>query len=62
VVAKDSLEILERHVAAKKEKCVRRPEGDTDYIEVHEDMQSVPALTDEEVILIAEEAKNIEAH
>jgi len=62
VVAKDSLEILERHVSAKKEKCVRRPEGDTDYIEVPEDMQSVPALTDEEVILIAEEAKNIEAH
>jgi pyruvate,water dikinase len=62
VVDKDSLEILERHVAAKKEKCVRRPEGDTDYIEVPEDMQSVPALTDEEVILIAEEAKNIEAH
>ncbi len=62
VVVKDSLEILERHVAIKKEKCVRRPEGDTDYIEVPEDLQSVPALTDEEVILIAEEAKNIEAH
>ncbi len=62
VVAKDSLEILERHVAIKKEKCVRRPEGDTDYIEVPEDLHSVPALTDEEVILIAEEAKNIEAH
>lgn len=62
LVAKDSLEILERHVAMKKEKCVRRPEGDTDYVEVPEDLQSVPALTDEEVILIAEEAKNIEAH
>jgi pyruvate,water dikinase len=62
VVDKDSLEILERHVAVKKEKCVRRPEGDTDYIEVPDDLQSVPALTDEEVILIAEEAKNIEAH
>ncbi len=62
VIAKDSLEILERHVALKKEKCVRRQEGETDYVEVPEDMQSVPALTDEEVILITEEAKNIEAH
>ncbi len=62
VVAKDSLEILERHVAVKKEKCVRRPEGDTDYVEVPEDLQAVPALTDDEVIRLTEEAKNIEAH
>ena len=62
IVAKDSLEILERHVAVKKEKCVRRPEGDTEYVKVPEDLQAVPALTDEEVILITEESKNIEAH
>ncbi|MFP3870473.1 MAG: PEP/pyruvate-binding domain-containing protein, partial [Syntrophobacteria bacterium] len=29
VIAKDSLEILERHVAEKKEKCVHGPEGVT---------------------------------
>ncbi|MGD8371611.1 MAG: phosphoenolpyruvate synthase [Syntrophobacterales bacterium] len=62
VIAKDSLEIIERHVAVKKEKCVRRPEGDTDYVDVPEDLQGVPALTDEEVIRLTEEAKNIEAH
>ncbi|UCG13794.1 MAG: phosphoenolpyruvate synthase [Deltaproteobacteria bacterium] len=61
-IGKDSLEILERHVAVKKEMCVRRPEGDTTYVEVPEDLQSVPALNDDEIIRITEEAKNIESH
>jgi pyruvate,water dikinase len=62
VIAKDSLEILERHVAVKKEKCVRRPEGDTTYVAVPEDLQAVPAASDEEIIRLTEEAKRIEAH
>ena len=62
MVAKDSLEIIERFVAAKKEKCVRRPEGDTTYVPVPEDLQAVPAVTDEEIIRLTEEAKRIERH
>ncbi|MBW2072494.1 MAG: phosphoenolpyruvate synthase [Deltaproteobacteria bacterium] len=62
VVAKDSLEILERHVAEKKEKCVRSPEGKTVFVPVPDNLQNVPAITDEEVIRLTEEAKNIEAH
>jgi pyruvate,water dikinase len=61
-IDKDSLEILERHVAVKKEQCVLRPEGETEYVEVPEDLQAVPALTDEEIIRITEEAKDIETH
>ncbi len=62
VIAKDSLEILERHVAVKKEKCVRGDEGDTTYVPVPEDLQAVPAVSDEEIIRLTEEAKRIEAH
>jgi pyruvate,water dikinase len=62
VISKDSLEIMERHVAAKKEKCVLRPQGETAYIAVPEDLQRVPAITDEEIIRLTEAAKNIEAH
>jgi pyruvate,water dikinase len=62
VIAKDSLEILERHVAEKKEKCVHGPEGLTEYVPVSEDLRRVPALTDEEIIRLTEEAKEIESH
>ncbi|MFP3870151.1 MAG: phosphoenolpyruvate synthase, partial [Syntrophobacteria bacterium] len=38
------------------------PEGVTQYVPVQEDLRQVPALTDEEIIRLTEEAKNIEAH
>jgi pyruvate,water dikinase len=59
VVDKESLEIGARHVG-KKSKCVVYTENGADWADVPENMQSMPCISDEEIIEISKVAKSVE--
>ena len=59
VVDKESLEIGTRHVG-KKLKCVVYTENGADWADVPENMQSMPCISDEEIIEISKVAKSVE--
>ena len=59
VVDKESLEIATRHVG-KKSKCVVYTENGADWADVPENMQSMPCISDEEIIEISKVAKSVE--
>lgn len=63
VVDKNTLEILEKHVASKKVEYVRDPKtGKTVHVEVPKERQDAPALSDEEIKTLARYALQIEKH
>jgi pyruvate,water dikinase len=59
VVNKESLEITSRHVG-NKVKCVVYTENGADWADVTEDMQSMPCISDEEIIEISKVARSVE--
>jgi len=59
VVDKESLKIANRHVGAKS-KCVVYTEQGADWVDVTADMQSMPCISDEEIIEISRVAKSTE--
>jgi len=59
VVDKKSLEIATRHVG-NKVKCVVYTENGADWADVPENMQSMPCISDEEIIEISKVAKSVE--
>ncbi|MCW4008494.1 MAG: phosphoenolpyruvate synthase [Candidatus Bathyarchaeota archaeon] len=63
VVDKNTLKIRERRIARKTVQYVRDPEtGKTVHLDVPEKKQKEPCISDEEVIKLAEIAKQIEKH
>jgi pyruvate,water dikinase len=63
VVDKNTMQIIEKRIAKKTVEYVRDPEtGKTIHAEVDPERQNIPCLTDEEVIKLAEIAKQIEEH
>lgn len=63
IVDKATLTIKERRMAKKTIQYVRDPQtGKTVHLDVPEDKQKTPCVTDEEVLKLAEIAKRIEAH
>jgi pyruvate,water dikinase len=63
VVDKATLTIKERRMAKKTIQYLRDPKtGKTVHLDVPEDKQKAPCVTDEEVLKLAEIAKRIEAH
>lgn len=59
VVDKESMEILARHVG-NKVKCVVYTKDGADWVDVPEHMQSMPCISDEEILEIARVAKAAE--
>jgi pyruvate,water dikinase len=59
VVNKESLEIVARHVG-NKSKCVVYTQDGVDWADVRADMQSMPCISDEEIIEIAKVARSAE--
>ncbi len=63
VVSKGPLNIIGRRLAKKMVQYVRDPNsGRTVHMEVPQEMQERPCLNDEEILKLAELAKNIEEH
>jgi len=63
VVDKNTLRIIEKRIAKKTVEYVRSSEtGKTVHAKVDAERQDVPCLTDEEVVKLAEIAKQIEEH
>jgi pyruvate,water dikinase len=63
VVDKNSVKIKERRIAKKTIQYIRDPStGKTIHLDVPEDKQKVPCITDEEIQKLAELAKLIEKH
>jgi len=63
VVDKNILKIKERRIARKTVQYIRDPDtGKTVHLDVPEKMQKAPCISDEEVIRLAEIAKQIEKH
>ncbi len=63
VVDKNTLQIIERRIAKKTVEYIQDPEtGKTIHAQVNAERQNVPCLADEEVVKLAEIAKQIEAH
>jgi len=63
VVDKNTLKIKERRIARKTVQYIRDPDtGKTVHLDVPEKMQKEPCISDEEVIRLAEIAKQIEKH
>jgi pyruvate,water dikinase len=63
VVDKRTLTIKERRIARKTIQYIRDPKtGQTVHLDIQEDQQKTPCISDEEVIRLAERAKLIEAH
>jgi pyruvate,water dikinase len=63
IVDKNTLRIIEKRIAKKTVEYVRDPEtGKTIHAQVDTERQEVPCLTDEEVVKLAEIAKQIEEH
>jgi len=63
IVDKNTLQIIERHIAKKTVEYVKDPEsGQTVHANVPPERQEKPCLTDEEIIKLAELAKRIEQH
>jgi pyruvate,water dikinase len=59
VVDKESMEIVARHVG-EKVKCVMYTKDGADWVDVPEHMQSMPCISDEEILEIARVAKAAE--
>ena len=59
VVDKESMEIVARHVG-EKVKCVVYTKDGADWVDVPEHMQSMPCISDEEILEIARVAKDAE--
>ena len=63
LVDKNTVKIKERRIARKTVKYIRDPKtGSTIHLDVPEDKQKVPCVSDEEVFKLAELAKHIERH
>jgi len=63
VVDKNTLKIIERHVAKKVVQYLRDPNtGKTVHVDVPIEKQEQPCLNDEEILKLAELAKRIEQH
>jgi len=63
IVDKNTLQIIEKHIAKKTVEYIRDPKtGKTIPADVPPDRQEKPCLTDEEVVKLAELAKCIEKH
>ncbi len=63
IVDKNTLEILEKRVAKKTLEYIRDPKTKkTIHVDVPDERQNQPCLTDEEIIKLAELAKRIEKH
>lgn len=63
IVDKNTLQIIEKHIAKKTVEYIRDPKtGKTIPADVPPDRQEKPCLTDEEVVKLAELAKRIEKH
>ena len=63
VVDKKSLHIIDKKIAKKTVERVRNPEtGETEKVNVPEERQEKPCLTDEEIVKLAELAKCVEEH
>ena len=63
VVDKKTLEITGRRIVKKTEEYIRSPKtGETIRVEVPEERQKEPCLTDEEIVKLAELARLIEEH
>ena len=63
VVDKNTLKIIERHIAKKTVQYIRDPKtGKTIHAEVPAEKQEQPCLSDEEIMQLAELAKRIEQH
>ncbi len=63
VVDKNTLQIIERRIAKKTVEYIQDSEtGKTIHAQVDAERQDVPCLADEEVVKLAEMAKQIEAH
>jgi len=63
VVDKNTLRIIEKRIVKKTVEYIRDPKtGKTIHAEVEAERQEIPCLTDEEVVKLAEIAKQIEKH
>jgi pyruvate,water dikinase len=63
VVDKNTLKIIERRISRKTIQYLRDPNtGKTVHLDVPEDKQKVPCVSDEEILKLAEIAKLIEVH
>jgi pyruvate,water dikinase len=63
VVDKKTLKIKERRIARKTVQYIRDPKtGETVHLDVPEDKQKQPCVTEEEILKLAELAKRIEQH
>ncbi len=63
VVDKKSLHIIDKRIARKTMQRIRNPEtGETEEVNVPEERQEEPCLTDEEIVKLAELAKRVEEH
>ncbi len=63
VVDKNTLKIMERRISRKTIQYLRDPNtGKTVHLDVPEDKQKVPCVSDEEILKLAEIAKLIEVH
>ncbi len=63
IVDKNTLKIIEKRIVKKTVEYIRDPEtGKTIHSEVSQERQEQPCLTEEEVALLAEIARNIEGH
>ncbi|MEM2971617.1 MAG: phosphoenolpyruvate synthase [Candidatus Bathyarchaeia archaeon] len=63
IVDKNSMKIVERHIAKKRVQYIRDPNtGKTVHVEVPAEKQEQPCITDDEILKLAELAKRIEQH
>ncbi len=62
VVSKDKFRIIEKQVVKKGRQIVSDRKGGTKWEVVAEDMQDIPALTDEQIVRLAQYGVKIEKH
>ncbi|WP_017981111.1 phosphoenolpyruvate synthase [Methanocaldococcus villosus] len=62
IVDKNTLKILDKHIAKKEIMYVRDEKGETKVVEVPEDMKEKQVLTDDEIVELTEMGIKIEKH
>ncbi len=62
VVDKTSLQVLDKKLARQKDMVVRKPGGETQRVEVPEELQETQKLSDGEIRVLAKLARRIEEH
>jgi pyruvate,water dikinase len=62
VVSKEDFKIVQKNISKKEKKVISDNKGGTIIVEVEEELKSVPALTDEQVVQLAKYGKRLEEH